>query len=73
MVITIIFAVVGILVGAGGYYLITRMAGINALKKAEEEAEMVKKNKMVEAKEKFIALKLEHDNAVREQERRANT
>ena len=70
MVITIIFAVVGILVGAGGYYLITRMAGINALKKAEEEAEMVKKNKMVEAKEKFIALKLEHDNAVREQDKR---
>ena len=70
MVITIIFAVVGILVGAGGYYLITRMAGINALKKAEEEAEMVKKNKMVEAKEKFIAQKLEHDNAVREQDKR---
>ena len=70
MVITIICAVIGLLVGAGGYYLITRMAGINALKKAEEEAEMVKKNKMVEAKEKFIALKLEHDNAVREQDKR---
>ena len=70
VIIAIICAVVGILLGAGGYYLIARMAGISVLKKAEEEAEMVKKNKMVEAKEKFIALKLEHDNAVREQDKR---
>ncbi|MCR5050030.1 MAG: ribonuclease Y [Paludibacteraceae bacterium] len=71
MVLTaIISAVLGLLLGAGGYYLISRMAGINMLKKAEEEAEVVKKNKMVEAKEKFIALKLEHDNAIREQDKR---
>ena len=71
MVIAIICALVGgLLFGAGGYYLITRIAGVSLIKKAEEEAEVVKKNKMVEAKEKFIALKLEHDNAVREQDKR---
>ena len=63
-------AVVGLLIGAGIYYLISRIAATNLLKKAEEEAEVVKKNKIVEAKEKFIALKLEHDNAVREQDKR---
>jgi ribonuclease Y len=40
------------------------------LQKATEEAEVIKKNKIVEAKEKFIALKLEHDNQVREQDKR---
>lgn len=39
-------------------------------KKAEEEAEVLKKNKIIEAKEKFIALKLEHENRVREQEKK---
>lgn len=70
MVIAIICAVVGLLLGAGICYLIIRVSGNGIIRKAEEEAEMMKKNKMVEAKEKFIALKLEHDNAVREQDRR---
>ena len=61
----IICAVAGLLVGAGLYYLFTRLSASSLLKKAEEEAEVMKKNKIVEAKEKFIALKLEHDNAVR--------
>ena len=69
-IIVVISAVVGLLLGAGIYYLITRVAAANLLKKAEEEAEVVKKNKIVEAKEKFIALKLEHDNTVREQDKR---
>ncbi len=70
MLIAIICAVVGLLVGAGGYYLIARIVGLSLVKKAEEEAEVMKKNKMVEAKERFIALKLEHDNAIREQDKR---
>ena len=57
-ILIVICVVAGLLVGAGGYYFIA------------EEAEVVKKNKIVEAKEKFIALKLEHDNAVREQDKR---
>ena len=69
-ILLIITAVAGLLVGAGVYYLIARIAATSLLKKAEEEAEVVKKNKIVEAKEKFIALKLEHDNAVREQDKR---
>ena len=40
------------------------------LRKAEEEAEVIKKNKIVEAKEKFIALKLEHENHVRQAEQK---
>ena len=70
MLIAIICAVGGILVGAGLYYLITKLIGTGIIQKATEEAEVVKKNKMIEAKEKFIALKLEHDNVVREQEKR---
>jgi ribonuclease Y len=70
MILAIICAVVGLIVGAGIYYLIARFIGAGIIKKATEEAEVVKKNKIVEAKEKFIALKLEHDNAVREQDRR---
>ena len=70
MLIPIICAVGGILVGAGLYYLITKLIGTGIIQKATEEAEVVKKNKMIEAKEKFIALKLEHDNVVREQEKR---
>jgi len=70
MILAIICAVGGILLGAGIYYLISRLAAANLIKKAEEEAEVIKKNKIVEAKEKFIALKLEHDNTVREQDKR---
>ena len=70
MIVAIICAVVGLLIGAGIYYFISRIAAANLIKKAEEEAEMIKKNKIVEAKEKFIALKLEHDNSVREQDKR---
>jgi len=61
MITAIICAVGGILIGAGVYYLISRISAANIIKKAEEEAEVIKKNKVVEAKEKFIALKLEHD------------
>ena len=70
MITASICAVVGLILGASGYYLIARMVGAGIIQKATEEAEVVKKNKIVEAKEKFIALKLEHDNAVREQDKR---
>lgn len=65
-----IIALIGLLLGAGGYYLVARISGASILHKAAEEAEIIKKNKIVEAKEKFIALKLEHDNQVREQDKR---
>ncbi|MCQ2341990.1 MAG: ribonuclease Y [Paludibacteraceae bacterium] len=70
MVLYIVIAFVALIVGAGMCYLFFRHSSSGMLKKAEEEAEVIKKNKMIEAKEKFIALKLEHDNAVRADEQR---
>ena len=69
-ILIVICVVAGVLLGAGGYYLIAKFVGAGIVQKATEEAEVVKRNKIVEAKEKFIALKLEHDNTVREQEKR---
>ncbi len=69
-VLYILIAVGCALVGAGICYAIFRYSSAGILKKAEEEAEVLKKNKIIEAKEKFIALKLEHENRVREQEKK---
>ena len=69
-VLYILIAVGCALVGAGVCYVIFRYSSASILKKAEEEAEVLKKNKIIEAKEKFIALKLEHENRVREQEKK---
>ncbi len=66
----ILIALGALLVGAAGCYLIFRFHSAGILRKAEEEAEVIKKNKVVEAKEKFIALKLEHENQVRQAEQR---
>ena len=46
-VFVVLYIVGGILLGAGGYYLIARITGAGILKKAAEEAEVVKKNKMM--------------------------
>jgi len=70
MIIPIICSVAGLLAGALICYLVFRYTSAGLLRKAEEEAEIIKKNKIVEAKEKYIALKLEHDNMVRQDEQR---
>ena len=70
MLITILIALGAFLIGALGCYFIFRYTSAGIIRKAEEEAEVIKKNKIVEAKEKFIALKLEHDNKVRQDEQR---
>ncbi len=59
-----------LLIGALVCYLIFRFNSKGILRKAEEEAEVIKKNKIIEAKEKFIALKLEHENHVRQAEQK---
>ncbi len=59
-----------LVIGGGVTYLIMHTTSLNIIKKAEEEAEVIKKNKMLEIKEKSIALKLEHDNQVREDDKR---
>ena len=51
-----------LLLGALICYIIFRFNSKGILRKAEEEAEVIKKNKIIEAKEKFIALKIEHEN-----------
>ncbi len=70
MITTIIVAVASLLVGAAICFVIFRYSSAGMLRKAEEEAEIIRKKKEVEAKEKFIALKLEHDNAMRADEQR---
>ena len=58
------------LVGALICFLIFKIHSKGILRKAEAEAEVIKKNKIIEAKEKFIALKLEHENQVRQAEQK---
>ena len=67
---TMIVAIVALLLGAVICYLIFRYTAAGILRKAEEESEVIKKNKIIEAKEKFIALKLEHENHVRQAEQK---
>ena len=66
----ILIAVGALLLGVGLAFLILRFVAGGILSKAKEEAEVIKKNKIVEAKEKFIALKLEHENLVRQQQQK---
>ena len=66
----IIAASIALLLGFGIAYLLLRYSGISIIRKAQEEAEMIKKNKNIEAKEKFIALKLEHEKMVQEQQKK---
>ncbi len=67
---TIIIAVAAMLLGAVICFLIFRYTSAGMIRKAEKEAEVLKNQKIIEAKEKFIALKLEHDNAVRADEQK---
>ena len=74
MVMTIVAAVVGLLIGLVGGYALWQ----NALKKrsalmiteAKKEAEQLKKDKILEAKEKFLDLKEEHERAVQKRDQK---
>ena len=70
MTIVIITAVVALAVGYTIAYLMLRYSSASLVRKAEEEAELIKKNKNIEAKEKFIALKLEHEKTVQEAQKK---
>ena len=70
MILNVLVAIVALIIGAVICYVIFRYTAAGILRKAEEEAEVIKKNKIVEAKEKFIALKLEHENQVRQAEQK---
>ncbi len=63
----IIIAIVALLLGVGICFFVMKYIGKGFLNKAHEEAEIIKKNKIIEAKEKFIALKAEYENHVNQQ------
>ena len=63
----------GMVVGGGIVYLVLNNAmkkrSVGILKEAELEAEALKKEKIVQAKEKFLQLKEDHEKDLRERER----
>ncbi len=67
---TIIYIIVGFLAGGTiAFFTGRRMLQTkanNILKEAEAEAEMIKKDKILQAKEKFIQLKAEHEHTINE-------
>jgi ribonucrease Y len=67
----LIYLVIAVLTGAGGYILASTVLRKNIenkskqiIKDAENEAEVIKKEKMLQAKEKFLQLKAEHEKAI---------
>lgn len=72
MTILSIWILAAFLLGAVMAYLVLRFSAVSMTKKAAMEAEAIKQQKMTEAKEKYISLKLEHENKVRADENRRN-
>ena len=70
----ILIAIGGFLIGGLCSFLLARFArnGMyrKAQEKAAEEAEAIKRDKIIEAKEKFLALKADHEQMVRQQEQK---
>jgi ribonuclease Y len=66
----IIVAIICLLVGGGICFGIFQTINKKAAKEYEAEAELLKKNKMIEAKEHFIALKAEHEQQVQQKNSR---
>lgn len=64
IILAIVLIIVALGVGGGGAYLFLNRTSNGIISKAKEEAEMIKKDRIIEAKEKFIALKAEHENQV---------
>jgi len=62
----IIIGIIAFVVGVGGTFTLLRFMNKRAVLEAEAEAELLKKNKLIEVKEKFIALKAEHEQQVQE-------
>lgn len=66
MIAIIITALVSLIVGGGATYMVVHTFNTRRRREIEAEAELIKKNKMIEAKEKFIALKSEHEQQVQQ-------
>ena len=71
ILITVLIAVI-VIVGVASYFIIQKaLARKKAiLKEAEIEGEMIKKERILQAKEKFIQLTSEHDRTVTERNQR---
>ncbi|HMN06870.1 MAG TPA: ribonuclease Y [Flavobacteriales bacterium] len=74
LIATVVGLLSGLVVGGGIVYLVLnnimkkRSSGI--LRKAEAEGEAIKKEKILQAKEKFLQMKEEHETEAREREKR---
>ena len=66
--IEIIIGVVGLILGGGGTFLLSRKLNSSKanliIEDAKKEAEQIRKEKLLQAKEKFIELKSEHDKEI---------
>ncbi len=70
MIVNIIIGIASFLIGGTIAYFLGRQSlqtkSTNILKDAEAEAEMIKKDKILQAKEKFLQLKAEHERVINE-------
>jgi ribonuclease Y len=64
--VNILIGIIALVLGSGGTFILFRFFNKRAMEEAAAEAELLKKNKLIEAKEKFIALKAEHEQQVQE-------
>ncbi|GAB1414784.1 ribonuclease Y [Paludibacter sp.] len=62
----IIIGIIGIIVGGGGVFLILTSVHKKTKQDALAEIELLKKDQLIEVKEKFIALKSEHEQQVQQ-------
>ncbi len=70
IIIIVVIALVGLILGAVIAFLFLKMLNKGKadaiVKEAEAEAEVIKKDKMLQAKEKFLQLKAEHEKSINE-------
>jgi ribonucrease Y len=70
----VLFVIIGVVVGGGGYMLIQnsllKKKKNVIIKEAELEAETIRKDKILQAKEKFFKLKEEHEQTIKNRERK---
>ena len=74
MVLNIIYFTIAIIVslalGVGCAYYFFRNSANGIISKAKEEAEIIKRDKIIEAKEKFIALKTEYEKEINQRNKK---